>query len=110
MSAREIFGGACLVAGVGVQLVALLGLLRARDPFDRLHLVVPAGVLGAPLVCAAILINESFTMGGIKAIVTGVVLATTGPVLSHATARAVRLRATRHVGVLPSEARDAHGG
>jgi multisubunit Na+/H+ antiporter MnhG subunit len=42
-------------------------------------------------------------------VIVGCILLVTSPVLSHATARAVRLRATRHVGVLPSEARRAEG-
>jgi multicomponent Na+:H+ antiporter subunit G len=109
VNAWDWIAGALLVAGVGVQVLSCLGLLVGRDPFDRLHLVAPAGVLGAALVCAAILVNESFSQGGIKAVIVGCILLMTSPVLSHATARAVRLRATRHVGVLPSEARRAEG-
>lgn len=107
MSTRHAIAGVLLVAGVGVQLVCCLGLLAARDVLDRIHVVAPAGALGGPLVCAAVLVNEGFTIGGIKAIVIALILAAAGPVLSHATGRAVRLRATGHVPVLPSEVREA---
>jgi multisubunit Na+/H+ antiporter MnhG subunit len=108
LNAWHWIAGALLVAGVAVQVLACVGLLRGRDPLDRLHLVAPAAALGGPLVCAAVLVNESFSQGGIKAIIVGCILLASGPVLGHATARAVRLRATRHVTVLPSEARQAH--
>ena len=103
MNAADWVAGALLAAGVGIQMLACLGLLVARTTFDRLHLVAPATVLGAPLVCAAVLVNESFSQGGIHAIVVGVLLLATGPVLTHATARAVRLRETSGIVVLPSE-------
>lgn len=108
MSAVHWTAGILLCAGVGVQLAACLGLLVGRDSFDRLHLVAPAAVLGAVLICAAILVNESFSQAGIHAVAIGVILLVTGPVLTHATGQAVRLRATGHVPVLPSEARQAH--
>jgi monovalent cation/proton antiporter MnhG/PhaG subunit len=108
MNAWDWIAGALLVAGVGVQLVCCLGLLLARDVYDRLHVVAPAGMLGGPLVCAAVLVNESFSQGGIKAVIVGAILVVTGPVLTHATGRAARLRQTGHVPVLPSEVREAH--
>jgi multisubunit Na+/H+ antiporter MnhG subunit len=107
VSTRHAIAGVLLVAGIGVQVLCCLGLLLARDALDRLHVVAPAGALGAPLVCAAVLVNEGFTAGGIKAILIAAALAAAAPVLSHATGRAVRLRATGHVPVLPAEAREA---
>jgi multisubunit Na+/H+ antiporter MnhG subunit len=108
VSAAHWVAGVLLGAGVGVQLAACVGLLAGRDSFDRLHLVAPAAVLGGVLICAAILVNESFSQGGLHAIVIGAILLATGPVLTHATGQAVRLRETGHVPVLPSEARAAH--
>lgn len=108
MTVRDAIAGGLLVAGVAVQLAALVGLVRGRDALDRLHFVAPAGTLGAPLICGAVLVNESFSQGGIKAIIVACVLGITGPVVTHATGRAVRLRATRHVTVMPAEAREAH--
>jgi multisubunit Na+/H+ antiporter MnhG subunit len=99
--------GILLCAGVGVQLAACVGLLVARDSFDRLHLVAPATVLGGVLICAAVLFNESFSQGGIHATIIGAILLASGPVVTHATGQAVRLRDTGHVPVLPSEARRA---
>jgi multisubunit Na+/H+ antiporter MnhG subunit len=99
--------GALLVGGVVVQVLACVGVLVARTTLDRLHLVAPASVAGATLVCAAIVVNESLSQGGIHAIVTGAILLATGPVLTHVTARAARIRATQGLVVLPSELREA---
>jgi multicomponent Na+:H+ antiporter subunit G len=103
VNAWDWIAGALLVTGVGVQVLACVGLLLARDTFDRLHLVAPATVLGGPLVCGAILVNESFSQGGIHAVIVGCILLATGPVLAHVTARAARIRATQGLVVLPSE-------
>jgi multicomponent Na+:H+ antiporter subunit G len=108
VTTRHAIAGALLVAGVGIQVLTCAGALVARDVFDRLHLVAPAAVLGGPLVCAAVLVNESLNQGGLHAILVAVVLLATGPVLTHATARAVHVRRRGAVTVLPSEAREAH--
>ena len=95
MSVRDAVAGALLAGGVAVQVLACVGVLVARDAFDRLHLAAPAAMLGVPLVSAAILVNESFSQGGIKAIATAVAVTVTVPVLGHAIARAARERERR---------------
>jgi multisubunit Na+/H+ antiporter MnhG subunit len=103
MSATHWVAGALLAAGVAVQLLSCLGLLLARSTLDRLHLVAPAAVAGGPLVCGAVLVNESFSQGGIHAILVAAILVGVGPVTAHVTARATRLRETSGLVVLPSE-------
>ena len=95
MSVTHWIAGVLLAAGVGVQVVCCLGLLLAHDAYDRLHVASLAGMLGGPLVCGAVLVNESFSQGGMKAIVVGTILLGTGPVITHATGRAVHLRHAR---------------
>ena len=95
MSVWHWLAGALLVAGVAVLLAACVGLVVARDAFDALHLVAPAGVLGAVLVCAAVLVNEGFSNAGIHAALVGGVLLVSNPVLTHATGLAVRVREAR---------------
>jgi len=103
VSAEHWVAGGLLVTGVAVQLAACLGLILARTTFDRLHVVAPAAVVGAPLVCASVLVNESFSQGGVHAILVAAILIGVGPVITHATARAARLRETDGMIVLPSE-------
>ncbi|MBV9839022.1 MAG: monovalent cation/H(+) antiporter subunit G [Solirubrobacterales bacterium] len=91
MSATRILATVLLVSGGVLELFALLGVSVMRDVFDRLHYVGLAG-FGALLVGASILVRESFSLIGDKALLTGVLLVTLGPVLVHATARSMRVR------------------
>lgn len=80
-----------LIAGVVIEILAVLGLVVMRDVFDRLHYVGLAG-FGALLVGVSILVREGFSLIGDKALVTGALLAFLSPVLVHATARSFRIR------------------
>jgi multisubunit Na+/H+ antiporter MnhG subunit len=91
MTAAHVIATVLLIAGVAVELVAVLGVTVMRDVFDRLHYVGLVGY-GALLVGISVLVRESFSLIGDKALVTGAFLALFGPVLVHATARSMRIR------------------
>jgi multisubunit Na+/H+ antiporter MnhG subunit len=80
-----------LIAGVGIELVCCLGLVVMRDALDRLHC---AGAIsfGAALICAAVVVQESFSLIGNKALAIAAVLLCANPVLIHVTARTIRIR------------------
>lgn len=82
---------ALLALGVGLQLLACLGLLVMRDTFARLH-YLGAGTFGVVVIAAAIFVEEPFSMIGEKAVLAAVFLLATGPVLVHVTARTARSR------------------
>jgi multisubunit Na+/H+ antiporter MnhG subunit len=88
---KDVVVGILLVAGVALQLLACLGMLTMRDPFARLHYVAPAG-FGTVTIAAAVVVEESFSVIGDKAILAGATLLLTGPVLVHVTARSARVR------------------
>jgi multisubunit Na+/H+ antiporter MnhG subunit len=92
MSFREPAATALLIAGVALELLSVLGVSVMRDPFDRLHYVGLAG-FGALLIGASILVRESFSLIGDKALATGALLVLLSPVLVHTTARSLRTRA-----------------
>ena len=83
-----------LFSGVALLVLCALGLLVMRSAYDRLH-YSSAAVWGALLVALAILVRESFSLVGDKALATAAVLVVCGPALSHATARAGRTRERR---------------
>lgn len=89
---REAVAGALLAAGVALQLVSCLGVLLMRDAFDRLHYLGTA-MVGGMLACAAVVVRESFSIIGWKAVVIGLTFVATSPMLTHVTARALRERA-----------------
>jgi multisubunit Na+/H+ antiporter MnhG subunit len=80
-----------LFLGLAIELISVVGVTVMRDVFDRLHYVGLAGY-GALLICISVLVRESFSLIGDKALVTGGFLALFGPVLVHATARSMRTR------------------
>jgi multicomponent Na+:H+ antiporter subunit G len=86
--------GALVIAGVVVLAFACLGVLFMRGALARLHYVQVAN-LGAVLVVAAVLVRDGASLIGVKAVLVGAFLVATGPVLSHATARAIHTRAER---------------
>ena len=80
-----------LAAGVLIQLVAVLGICVMRDTLDRLHCVSLAS-WGALLIGIAMLVRESFSLLGDKALLAGFLAALLSPVLIHTTARSFRIR------------------
>ena len=91
MSARHVVATVLLIAGVGLELVSVIGVLIMRDVYDRLHYVGLAGY-GALLIGISVLVRESWSLIGDKALATGAVLVVIGPVLVHTTARSFRNR------------------
>lgn len=80
-----------LVAGCTLEVFAVLGVVVMRNAYDRLHYVGLAGY-GALLIGVAILVRESWSLIGDKALATGAVLVLIGPVLVHTTLRSLRTR------------------
>ena len=89
---RETISTVLLIAGVTIEVIAVIGVVAMRDALDRLHYVGLAG-FGALLIGAAILCTESFSLIGDKALATGMLLILLGPVVVQTTARSVRTRA-----------------
>jgi len=97
MSAPAIAVGVLLAAGVAIELACCLGVLLMRDAHDKLHYIGPAAILGPISIAAAIVIRESLSQAGVKAIVTAVLLIIANPVLTHATGRALYIRRRDHL-------------
>lgn len=87
---RDTIAWILLAAGGVVQVMAVLGVMLLRDPLDRLHYLGPSS-LAAMLMTAAIIVRESFSQIGIYALLLTGFLVFTGPVLAHATGRAIDL-------------------
>jgi len=88
---RSVVVDALLFAGVAVLLMCALGVLAMGSAYDRLHYASAAG-WGAALIAGAILVRESLSLIADKALLTAAILVICEPALSHATARAGRIR------------------
>jgi multicomponent Na+:H+ antiporter subunit G len=85
---RDVVVSVLLFAGVALAALATLGVLLMRDAFERLHYLGPAS-LAAGCIAAAVVVRESFSLIGNKAIALAVFILVTSPVLAHVTARAL---------------------
>jgi multicomponent Na+:H+ antiporter subunit G len=85
-----------VLGGLATALVvaAIVGVIVMRDVFDRLHYVGLSGVAGVALA-AAVVVREGPSLIALKALVVGMTLLATMPVLTHATARALHHRQER---------------
>lgn len=96
MNPSDIAVALLLVVGVGVLVVCAIGLVAIGDCFDRLHVIGPASTVAPLAIAAAIVVREGIGPGGVKSIIVAVLLLVTSPVLTHATARAARVRQFGH--------------
>jgi monovalent cation/proton antiporter MnhG/PhaG subunit len=92
VSPRALAVAALLTVGVGVELACCLGVLLMRGAYDKLHYTAPATTIGSLAIALAVVVEESFSQAGIKALLVFAVLGVANPVLTHATARAARVR------------------
>lgn len=74
-----------------VEWLCLFGLVVMRNPYDRLHAIGPANILPPVLIVIAVLLDTGFTANSAKVVAIGVVILITGPLLTHAIARAARV-------------------
>jgi multicomponent Na+:H+ antiporter subunit G len=88
---RDLVVAILLIAGVAIELLCCLGVVVMRGTYARLHYSAPAG-LGAMLLGLAVLLRQGFSLIGDKAMLIGVFVLLTAPVLSHVTARAAHIR------------------
>ena len=92
MSLTDVIVAILLALTVVVTLISVVGLVAFRDLYQRLHFVTPGAVVAPILVGLAVLVKESFNVRGLQTILTVAAMVVLGPILSHATARAARVR------------------
>lgn len=91
MSWRAVAAVVLLIAGGLLELAAVVGLCVMRNAYDRLHYVGLAG-FGGFLVAVAVLVRESFSLIGDKALLVGAMLVLAGPILVQTTVRSLLIR------------------
>jgi multisubunit Na+/H+ antiporter MnhG subunit len=92
--ARDVF--TCVLLGLAVVTVAgaALGILLMRDAYQKLHFVTPAALIAPLLVTLAVLVRNGLDENTGETCLALVFLMISGPYLSHATMRAIRVRET----------------
>jgi monovalent cation/proton antiporter MnhG/PhaG subunit len=102
----EVLVAVLLAVAVLAVLISCLGMLVMRDALDQLHFTAPAATIAPVAIAVAVLLEEPLSSAGVKAVIVAVLLIVTTPVLSHATARAARIREHGRWKVLRHELED----
>jgi monovalent cation/proton antiporter MnhG/PhaG subunit len=92
VSAHDVVVAALMWLGVAGELLCCVGLVVARDVYDRIHYAMAATTIPPFLIATAVVVEEGWTQPGINAVLIAVVLFLVSPVIAHATARAARAR------------------
>jgi multicomponent Na+:H+ antiporter subunit G len=103
VSWQDVVVGVLLTIGVASVLISCIGVVAMRTPLDRLHFTAPAGTIAPVAFAVAVLVEEPLSSAGVKAVLVALLILVTTPALSHATARAVRIREHGRWKVLPHE-------
>jgi len=85
-----------LGAGSFFYVVGALGLMRMPDVFTRMHATSVSDTFGALLLLVAMILEAGFSLVTFKLAITLAIILYTGPVATHALARAAR-----HAGIDP---------
>jgi monovalent cation/proton antiporter MnhG/PhaG subunit len=88
----SVFVDALLALAVLVVLGSSVGILVMRDVYQKLHFVTPAALVAPVLVGIAILIHSGWSSQSGQTWIALLFVVIAGPVLSHATVRAARIR------------------
>jgi multicomponent Na+:H+ antiporter subunit G len=103
MNGWEILALALVVPGVAAVWFSCLGMWIMPGPAARLHFVAPAATVGVVCVAAGVVAVEGLNGQGVRAALTALVIVMLSPVVTHATARALRVREVGNWNVLPGE-------
>jgi multisubunit Na+/H+ antiporter MnhG subunit len=72
--------------------LSCVAVLIVKDLYERLHYLSPPATVTILCFTAAVIVDKHFSQGGIKAFLIMIVLLLMNAVLTHATARAARIR------------------
>ncbi len=92
-----------LAIGVISALLCCLGILIMPSVYERLHYMATVATVSAFAVLAAVVVEEGWGQATIKTILVCIVLLMINAVLTHATARAARVRDLGHWTPNPDE-------
>jgi multicomponent Na+:H+ antiporter subunit G len=95
MSKTQILIDVLLGLGVVCAVLSCIAVLVMKDLYERLHYLSPPASVTIICFTAAVIADKHFSQAGIKALLIMLVLLVMNAVLTHATARAARIRQFR---------------
>ncbi len=103
MTHHPIATAILLGLAVGLAVLCSFGMAIMRDAFQRLHFAASVVSVSSLLIVIAVFLEEGEWQARLKVMLTAVLLFGLNAVLTHATARAIRIRKTGHWKVKPDE-------
>ncbi len=103
MTHHPIATGILLGLAVGLAIVCSFGMAIMRDAFQRLHFSASIVSFSSLFIVAAVFLEESQAQARLKVVLIAVLLFCLNAVLTHATAKAIRVRKAGHWEVRPEE-------
>jgi len=94
---------ALIASAVVITLASVLGMLRMKDPFQRMHYISPPASVSALLITIAIFLQQGLKPESFKAAFITLVLIGMNTVVTHAVARAFRIAETKNWRPKPGE-------
>lgn len=83
-----------VAAAILITVLSVVGMLRMRDPYQRMHYISPPASLSAFLIAIAIFLQRGLKSESFKALFTAFVLTGMNTIVTHAAARAFRIAET----------------
>ena len=99
---RHILVLVFLALAVLVLWLCGIGIMRG-GPFNRLHFLGTASIVGPILITLAIFLDGSSVQASVKAATLAAIIVITGPATGHAIARAIRIRREGMIKAEPPE-------
>ncbi len=103
MTARTAFIEALLALSVLLVWICSVGMLRMRDPYQQMHFMSPPASLGVALITFAVFLERGAKPESFKALFVVLILLAMNSVVTHATARAFRIREVSPWRALPGQ-------
>ncbi|HKW75966.1 MAG TPA: monovalent cation/H(+) antiporter subunit G [Terriglobales bacterium] len=92
MNETQLVIDSLLGIGVVCAVLSCFAVLIMKDLYERLHYLSPPATVSIICFTAAVIADKHLSQAGIKALLIMVVLLLTNAILTHATARAARVR------------------
>ena len=80
-----------IAAAVIVTIVSVLGMVRVRDPYQRMHYISPPASLSSLFIAVAIFLERGLKPESFKAAFVVLILVGMNTIVTHSAARAFRI-------------------
>jgi multicomponent Na+:H+ antiporter subunit G len=96
---------AAVLVGIAVALAlaCAVGVAIMKNPLERLHFSAPVTSFSVALIACAVWIDDPNGQARLKIVLIAVIMFLMNAILSHATARAIRIREDKHFESRPNE-------